>query len=99
MRIRVPPNHPRDHLHDSLDLLEHCAGVYAPRDGASRHLGNRAFFGAIYIEDDGGIRAAQLCVFLGVRVGMFVFVFGGGKASARARFLGGVPGPLVWFRR
>ncbi|CEG94207.1 Recombinase [Propionibacterium freudenreichii] len=46
----------RDHLRDSLNLLEHCAETYARCDDANRRLCNQAFFTAIYVEDDGEIR-------------------------------------------
>lgn len=47
----------RDNLDDSLNLLEHAADIYARCDDANRRLCNQAFFTAIYIEEEGEVRA------------------------------------------
>lgn len=46
----------RAHLEDSLNLLEHCAHIYARCDDANRRLCNQAFFSAIYVDEDNDIR-------------------------------------------
>lgn len=43
-------------MEDSLNLLEHCADIYARCDDANRRLCNQAFFSAIYVDEDNDIR-------------------------------------------
>ena len=47
----------RIHLDDALDLLEHCATIYARCDDANRRLCNQAFFTKIYIDEHGEVHA------------------------------------------
>ncbi|MEZ4588681.1 MAG: recombinase family protein [Gemmatimonadales bacterium] len=47
----------RIHLEDALDLLEHCATIYARCDDVNRRLCNQAFFTKVYIDEDNEVRA------------------------------------------
>lgn len=46
----------RAHLDDALNLLEHCADIYARCDDTNRRLCNQALFTKIYVDEDATLR-------------------------------------------
>ncbi|CEP27230.1 Recombinase [Propionibacterium freudenreichii subsp. freudenreichii] len=46
----------RAHLDDALNLLTHCADIYARCDDANRRLCNQAFFTKVYVDENDELR-------------------------------------------